>query len=135
MSKAARGTKRVCHGCGAKFYDLNHTPILCPLCGAEYKVARHASGLDGRSEELKAAVVPKPVRQPVAPAMEDVEMDLDIDPELATVEDEDLVSLEDVEEPEAPEDEDDAFLPEEDESEDDVSGFIGESRPKSEDEI
>lgn len=135
MSKAARGTKRVCHGCGAKFYDLNHSPILCPLCGAEYKVVRQASVLDGRSDALKEAVTPKPVRQPVAPAMEDLDIELDIDPELATVEDEDLVSLEDVEEPEAAEDEDDAFLPEEDESEDDVSGFIGESRPKSDDEI
>lgn len=32
MSKAERGAKRVCSGCGAKFYDLNKDPIVCPLC-------------------------------------------------------------------------------------------------------
>ena len=28
MSKPARGTKRVCPSCGARFYDLNRTPIV-----------------------------------------------------------------------------------------------------------
>ena len=33
MSKPELGTKRLCGGCGAKFYDLNKDPITCPKCG------------------------------------------------------------------------------------------------------
>jgi uncharacterized protein (TIGR02300 family) len=32
--KALRGTKRVCHACAARFYDLSRDPIVCPECGA-----------------------------------------------------------------------------------------------------
>lgn len=34
--KALRGTKRVCHACAARFYDLARDPIVCPSCGAHY---------------------------------------------------------------------------------------------------
>lgn len=27
------GVKRVCLGCGARFYDFNKDPIICPACG------------------------------------------------------------------------------------------------------
>jgi uncharacterized protein (TIGR02300 family) len=30
--------KRLCAGCGAKFYDLSKTPIVCPKCGTTYEV-------------------------------------------------------------------------------------------------
>jgi uncharacterized protein (TIGR02300 family) len=30
--------KRLCAGCGAKFYDLGKTPIVCPKCGTAYEV-------------------------------------------------------------------------------------------------
>jgi uncharacterized protein (TIGR02300 family) len=32
------GTKRLCAGCGVKFYDLNKEPIHCPKCGTVYEV-------------------------------------------------------------------------------------------------
>ena len=32
MTKAELGTKRLCPNCGAKFYDLNKDPIVCPKC-------------------------------------------------------------------------------------------------------
>jgi uncharacterized protein (TIGR02300 family) len=32
VAKPDLGTKRLCGGCGAKFYDLNKTPIVCPKC-------------------------------------------------------------------------------------------------------
>lgn len=32
MVKAAWGTKRTCQSCGARFYDLNNSPITCPKC-------------------------------------------------------------------------------------------------------
>ena len=39
MAKPELGTKRLCAGCGAKFYDLNKDPIHCPKCGVVYEVA------------------------------------------------------------------------------------------------
>jgi uncharacterized protein (TIGR02300 family) len=34
VTKPELGTKRSCAQCGAKFYDLNRSPITCPKCGA-----------------------------------------------------------------------------------------------------
>jgi uncharacterized protein (TIGR02300 family) len=36
MVKPEWGVKRICHSCGAPFYDLKRSPIVCPKCGAEY---------------------------------------------------------------------------------------------------
>jgi uncharacterized protein (TIGR02300 family) len=38
MSKDEWGTKRVCQGCGTKFYDFGKSPILCPICGATFDI-------------------------------------------------------------------------------------------------
>jgi uncharacterized protein (TIGR02300 family) len=51
--KALRGTKRVCHACAARFYDLSREPIVCPSCGAQYvpdaaPVAAEAGARAGR---------------------------------------------------------------------------------------
>jgi len=32
VAKPELGTKRLCANCGAKFYDLSKTPIVCPKC-------------------------------------------------------------------------------------------------------
>jgi uncharacterized protein (TIGR02300 family) len=32
VAKPDLGTKRLCGSCGAKFYDLNKSPIVCPKC-------------------------------------------------------------------------------------------------------
>ena len=36
MAKAEWGTKRICHSCAARFYDLQRDPIVCPKCKTEY---------------------------------------------------------------------------------------------------
>ena len=36
MVKAAWGTKRSCQNCGARFYDLNKSPMTCPKCGQQH---------------------------------------------------------------------------------------------------
>ncbi|MBE6447260.1 MAG: TIGR02300 family protein [Alphaproteobacteria bacterium] len=36
MNKEKWGVKRICLGCGARFYDLNKLPIICPACGEEF---------------------------------------------------------------------------------------------------
>lgn len=49
------GIKRVCLGCGAKFYDFNKSPIICPACGmefdAEYLSKRKSRPISEKSEE------------------------------------------------------------------------------------
>lgn len=36
MTKSEWGTKRSCLSCGAAFYDLKKSPIVCPKCGEKY---------------------------------------------------------------------------------------------------
>ena len=38
MAKPELGTKRLCAGCGAKFYDLSKTPPVCPSCGTVFEI-------------------------------------------------------------------------------------------------
>ena len=115
MAKPELGLKRQCMSCGAKFYDLNKDPAVCPKCGTVFQ----AVALGGRT----AAPV-------VARAAEEDE------PELETAGPE-MVSLEEVEASESDKDmpidedidvgddvADDTFLEEEEEGEDDVSDLI-----------
>lgn len=37
MAKAEWGTKRQCPKCGARFYDLNVTPIVCIACSQTFE--------------------------------------------------------------------------------------------------
>jgi uncharacterized protein (TIGR02300 family) len=36
MSNPELGTKRLCATCGARFFDLRHSPIHCPKCDATF---------------------------------------------------------------------------------------------------
>ena len=38
MNKPNWGTKRQCMKCGARFYDLKRTKIVCPNCDAPFKM-------------------------------------------------------------------------------------------------
>ncbi len=38
MNKPKWGTKRQCMKCGARFYDLKRTKIVCPNCDAPFKM-------------------------------------------------------------------------------------------------
>ena len=117
MAKPELGFKRQCMSCGAKFYDLNRSPAVCPKCGTVYQAAAASS----------TRVAP-PVLAARAPDEEEPEA---VDPASA-----ELVSLEDVEAAEAPEaaseddieigdvGERDAFLEEEEAGEDDATGLI-----------
>src|ERR1700693_895849 len=59
MSKPAKGTKRVCASCGARFYDLSRTPIICPVCQAIYQVTPPPTrrGERAPAPEVRAKVV------------------------------------------------------------------------------
>jgi uncharacterized protein (TIGR02300 family) len=128
MSKPARGSKRVCPSCGARFYDLNRTPITCPLCQAVYQLPTAPSR---RSERAQAAEARKAEQEAEArPAQEtadviSLEEAEEAGAEASIAEDEEIVDLgEDA--PEIPPGEDDnTFLEEEEEGEADVSGIVG----------
>lgn len=120
MAKPDLGTKRLCAHCGAKFYDLNHTPIACPKCGAAFEVVQVASR-GGRGEAARAA----PVRE--------------VEPVVAEAPEAEFVSLEEADAEaqgkkkpgEAAEGEDDVEL-EDDEAMDDAT-FIEESEEEDTD--
>jgi uncharacterized protein (TIGR02300 family) len=54
VAKTEWGSKRICLSCGAKFYDLNRTPIHCPACEAVFDPA--ASSKPRRSRAPAKAV-------------------------------------------------------------------------------
>ena len=112
MAKPELGSKRQCQNCGAKFFDLNRDPILCPKCGATFQppvvtraAARAAAANDEESDLPEAG--PEMVALEDADAAEDkaapvVEDDVDLGDDTA----------------------DDTFLEEEEEDNDDVSDLI-----------
>jgi uncharacterized protein (TIGR02300 family) len=128
MSKPARGTKRVCPSCGARFYDLNRTPITCPVCQAVYQVTPPTSRRGERAQPVEVKKVVEPEAE--APVLESadiisLEEAEESGTEAAVEEDEEIVDLGD-DAPEIPAgDDDNAFLEEEEEGEADVSGIVG----------
>lgn len=115
MAKPELGTKRLCQSCGAKFYDLQKDPIICPKCSTVF---------------VPAVAVTRP--EIAAKATDDEETELG-----TMAEGPELVSLEDVEAEEDGKDlpiddveieddieEDETFLEEEEEGEDDVTDLI-----------
>lgn len=133
MAKPELGTKRLCANCGAKFYDLNKSPIVCPKCETVFVVPVATSR-------------PRPeAARPVAPAAT-----VAVAPETTDAE---FVSLEDAEAEqqgkktgaapaEAAEGDEDveideslddaAFIEEEEEGDADVTDIIGEGIEKEE---
>ena len=74
MAKPDLGTKRLCASCGAKFYDLSKTPIVCPKCETVFVVAPVSSRSrpePAAAAAARAAAVPEP--EVVAPETADAE--------------------------------------------------------------
>ena len=118
-TKQARGTKRTCQSneCGARFYDLDRTPIVCPVCGSIYELPSGPVAAAAATAEEKAPRRPKKPEY-VAEKVLPVE-------ETAAVEGEEvLADVEEVEEQIAAE-EDETFLEQEEEEGGDVSNIIG----------
>jgi uncharacterized protein (TIGR02300 family) len=123
--KAELGTKRTCPSCAARFYDLLKNPIVCPKCGVSFVAAT----LLPSKSDLPASMMPKApkkveVEEEEAPNVELVSLEEveepDTDDETAGIEDVDLGEEAEVEGGE----EDDTFLVEEEEDGDNVSGLI-----------
>jgi uncharacterized protein (TIGR02300 family) len=118
-TKAARGTKRTCQNseCGARFYDLNHDPIVCPICDSTYALAVSQPAM---ASAAPVAAAEKAVRKP---GVKKPEFVADA-PAAEAAEGEELAVAEDAEEATVAGD-DDTFLEEEEEEGGDVSNIIG----------
>lgn len=51
MAKPELGNKHQCQHCGARFFDLNKSPITCPKCGTIF----HAAPLSRAAQRAAAA--------------------------------------------------------------------------------
>ena len=123
MAKPELGTKRLCAGCGAKFYDLNKAPIVCPKCQTVYEVVTPRSRNDSR------AAAPAPEEAPEAAEVETVSLEeADAESNTGKVTAVTPESEDDVEVDETLDDDDDdsTFIADdEEEGGDDVSDIVG----------
>ena len=55
MSKAEWGMKRICPGCGKRYYDMKKTPPVCPGCKTTFDPENLLRARRGRATEKKAA--------------------------------------------------------------------------------
>ena len=122
MAKPELGAKRQCQNCGAKFFDLNKDPIVCPKCGTVFQgVVARAERATAKEDETEDEVA--------APAgVELVSLD-----EVEAAEEKVAEPVVDEIEVEDDDTADDPFLEAEEEDEDDVSALIdGEIAPDEE---
>jgi uncharacterized protein (TIGR02300 family) len=128
VAKPELGTKRLCAGCGAKYYDLNKDPIVCPKCSTVFEVAPTARG---RPEAIaRAPVAEEEVAAPEVAEAEFVSLE-EADKETEGAKPAALEGDEEVEVEDEPMD-DGAFIVPEEEEEDDVTDIIGEGRENDE---
>lgn len=78
------GTKCACASCAERFYDLNHSPVVCPKCGATQppilpRVARPVRASFGSMHMSRrpVAAVPEEEAEPLAAVEEDEDDDAD----------------------------------------------------------
>ncbi|MBM3488369.1 MAG: TIGR02300 family protein [Alphaproteobacteria bacterium] len=92
MSKPEWGLKRSCQSCGARFYDLLRSPIICPKCGAEFDPLANLRPRRGRG-----AAESKERREREAPVAEGAALGIETE-EVADADAEDEAVIEDASE-------------------------------------
>jgi uncharacterized protein (TIGR02300 family) len=128
VAKPELGIKRLCAGCGAKFYDLNKDPIVCPKCSTVFQVAPSTRP---RPDTARAPVAAEEeVAAPEIAQAEFVSLE-EADKETEGAKSPALEGDEEVEVEEEPMDDGALIVPEEEE-EDDVTDIIGEGRENDE---
>jgi uncharacterized protein (TIGR02300 family) len=111
-----RGTKRTCQNgdCGARFYDLNRNPILCPICGSKYMIAHSPTAAAAIAQEERAQ---RKMKKPeFEPAKAEAEGEAEVEEALVDVETDDA--------DDAGAEADETFL-EEEEEDGNVSDIVG----------
>jgi uncharacterized protein (TIGR02300 family) len=121
VAKQDLGTKRLCPNCGARYYDLNKDPPVCPKCGTVFVVttpkSRPPEPKPVPKEEEPVVVQPDPVAETISLEEADEELAGAKNAKGDGEEDEDIEVEGD--------DDDDAFLEEDEDEGDDVTGIIG----------
>jgi len=92
VSKPEWGLKRSCQSCGARFYDLLRSPIICPKCGAEFDPLANLRPRRGRG-----AAESKERREREAPVAEGAALGIETE-EVADADAEDEAVIEDASE-------------------------------------
>jgi len=87
-AKPDLGEKIICISCGAKFYSLNRTPIICPKCDTENPSPSAAKNQRGAAKPVKEVKPATPAPEEEASDEEDVTSESDAD---------DIEDLEDIE--------------------------------------
>lgn len=117
MARPELGVKRTCPETGRKFYDLNRDPIVSPYTGASYPLSYFEGVVKARPAVVEAEVE---AEEDEAASADVVLVPLEeadgADEKAAVSVDDDDIEIED--------DSDDAFLPDDEESDDDVSDLI-----------
>ena len=133
MAKPELGTKRACGNCGAKFYDLNKDPIICPKCATVFQAAPPPASRT-RHEAARPAAPAEEAVVPETPEAEFVSLEeADVEssggkgaaPVEGTEGDDEDVEMDDSMD-------DAAFIEETEEGEDDVTDIIGDVEDEEE---
>ncbi|NWG25179.1 MAG: TIGR02300 family protein [Pseudorhodoplanes sp.] len=135
MAKPELGTKRLCGSCGAKFYDLSKSPIVCPKCGTIFEVVVPVSR--AKPDAARAAMPAAAAVVAEAAETQDAEFvsleDADAEAQgKKTAMPDDVDLAEDDVEVADDDDMDDAALIEEEEGDADVTDIIGDGIEKEE---
>lgn len=98
MPKDEWGVKRVCPSCNDRFYDLQKDPLQCPYCAAEFSLE---SLLSDKPKIEKSVAEPKADEAAVDVVDDDADVldddaDIDVDDNLLDADDDDDVSLEEI---------------------------------------
>jgi len=74
------GTKRTCQSCTARFYDLRHSPIVCPKCGETFEIQA-----PGRRSRSRTPIIDDALSKPLEDdiLMTDLDLPADLDTDLA----------------------------------------------------
>jgi uncharacterized protein (TIGR02300 family) len=111
VAKPELGNKHQCQNCGAKFFDLNKDPIVCPKCGTVQQGAGTA-----RQAVARAAPADEVEEDPAAAVLVPLEEADVVDDKAVAVVDDEIEIEDDTAET--------TFLEEEEEDADDVTGLI-----------
>jgi uncharacterized protein (TIGR02300 family) len=135
VAKPELGTKRLCGNCGAKFYDLNKDPIVCPKCHTVMALA--AVSTRSRPEPVAARAAAAPEEEVVAPETAEAEFvsleEADAEAQgKKTGEGEAVEGAEDDVELEDEGIDDAAFIEEQEEGDEDVTDIIGDVNDEEE---
>ena len=132
MAKPELGTKRLCGSCGAKFYDLNKSPVISPYTGHVVPVTVAAVR---RADAAARAAAPAPKEEVVVPETQEAEFvsleDADAEAQGKKVDAEVAEGAEDIELEDEPMD-DAAFIEEQEEGDEDVTDIIGDVEDEEE---